>query len=92
MLRLVQFVRSVQESLGGNASDVQAGATEGTTLLNASSFQPSLPRFDGSNVAAWSTTDNDKVVLFVGESRHSSIGEKSGGDVGLPKHFSTEHL
>jgi hypothetical protein len=39
VLSLVVDVRVVQHGLGGDASNVQAGATKGATLLNAGSLQ-----------------------------------------------------
>jgi hypothetical protein len=50
MLGLVQLVGSVQESLGWDASDVEAGSSESSSLLDANSFQALLSSLDSSNV------------------------------------------
>ena len=62
-------------NLGGDATDVEAGATEGTTLLNTSGLETQLSGFDGGHVATGATADDDDVVFL--RSRSESSGEGS---------------
>jgi hypothetical protein len=63
---LVVEVSAVEESLGGNAADVQAGTTKGTALLNASGLKTKLGSLDGSDIATGATADNDDIMLSGG--------------------------
>ena len=62
-------------NLGGDATDVEAGATESTTLLNTSGLETQLSGFDGGHVATGATADDDDVVFL--RSRSESSGEGS---------------
>lgn len=66
---LVVKVGAVQESLGGNAANVQAGTTKGTTLLNAGGLKTKLSSLDGSDVTTGATADNDDIMLSGGLKR-----------------------
>ncbi|MNG12242.1 hypothetical protein D3C84_958410 [compost metagenome] len=62
---------AVQQRLGRNATDVQAGTAEGDlalfvlVLLDAGGLQTELRRFDGGHIAARAGTD-DYHVEFLG--------------------------
>ena len=71
MLGLMVHVGRMQERLGRDASNVEAGATEGAALLDASGLETELSRLDGSDVAAGATSDDD-VVVFVRSRGESS--------------------
>lgn len=46
MLGIMIVVRSVQQGLGGNAPDIQAGASQAATALHASHLQAQLSALD----------------------------------------------
>lgn len=73
MLGFVQLVSGVKECFGGDASDVEAGATEGSSLLNAHSLESSLAGLDGGNVASRASTNDSHVVL--GSKSHAGVRE-----------------
>lgn len=58
--------------LGGDASDVEARAAEGSSLLDAGGLEAQLCGLDGRHVASGPAADDDHVVLF------GSGGEGSG--------------
>jgi hypothetical protein len=58
--------------LGGDATDVEARAAEGATLLNTSGFEAELSGFDSRHVTPGPTADDDDVV-FVRSRSESSI-------------------
>ena len=62
MLGFVQHMGRVQQCLGRDAADVQAGAAQGVAPLNHSRFQAQLRATNGANVAAGAGTDDDDVV------------------------------
>lgn len=51
--------------LGGDATDVQAGSTEGAAALNAGDLQAKLGSLDGSDVPTRTTSDNDDILLKI---------------------------
>jgi hypothetical protein len=51
----------VQEGLGWDAANVEAGTAEGGLFLDERNFQSELGRFDGSHVPAGSGTNNNKI-------------------------------
>lgn len=53
----------MQKGLGGYTSDIEASATEGSALLDASGLEAQLGSFDGSDVTTGATTDNKDVAL-----------------------------
>jgi hypothetical protein len=61
---LVVEVRVVEQRLGGDAADVEAGAAEGTALLNAGDLEAGLTSLDGSNVASNAATDDDQILVL----------------------------
>jgi hypothetical protein len=54
----------MKECLRGDAADVEAGATESSTLLDAGGFESQLSCFDGCHVSTGSATDDDDVVVI----------------------------
>lgn len=63
VLDLVEKVGVVEQSLGGNAANVETGATERAALLNTGSLETELGGLDGGNVATGTTTNNNEVVF-----------------------------
>ena len=78
MLSLVELVSRVEESLGGNAANVEAGTAESATLLNADSLHAFLTSLDGSDVAAGTATNYGDVVLAMGEGHARELHEGHG--------------
>lgn len=62
-LGIVEQHRVVQERLGRDATNVEAGASELATLLDARCLQAELSRLDSRDVAARTATDDDQVVV-----------------------------
>ena len=62
-LEIVVDVRVVQENLGGNAADVQAGAAEEGILLDHGGLQSPLRGADRGDVAARSAADDHEIVF-----------------------------
>jgi trans-aconitate methyltransferase len=62
----------VQESLAGNATDVEASATESTTLLDTRYLETELSGLDGSDVATGTAADNDDVLLRCSTKKHNN--------------------
>ena len=59
------FLRRVQQRLGRDAADVEAGAAESGRALDAGRAQPELSRADGGDVAAGAGADHQDVeVMF----------------------------
>ncbi len=52
----------MQQRLGGDAADVEAGAAVGGALLHHGHLQPKLRGADGAHVAAGAGADDDQVV------------------------------
>ena len=52
----------VQQRLGGNATDVEAGAAEGLVLLDYGNLHAELCRADGADIAAGAGADDDEIV------------------------------
>ena len=52
----------VEQRLGGDAADVEAGAAEGLALLDDGSLQAELRRPDGADIAARAGADDDEIV------------------------------
>jgi hypothetical protein len=57
-------VRGVEQSLGRNATNVEAGAAEGAALLDAGHLHAQLTGLDGSNVATRATADDNEILLI----------------------------
>ena len=51
MVEFVVFVGDVEEGFGGDAANVEAGASQGAPLLNADGVQSQLCGLDGSHVS-----------------------------------------
>ena len=64
------------DDLGGDAANVEAGATKRATLLDASSLETKLSGFDGGDIAARAATDDDDVVIFRSRSKSSGEGRQ----------------
>ena len=70
VLGLVEFPGTVQQSLGRNATDVQASTAEGQlallvgVLLDAGSRQTKLCGLDGGNITTWARTNHYHVEFL----------------------------
>ena len=53
MLGIVKLMSGVEQSLGWDATNVEAGATEGTSLFDAHRFEASLASLDGCDVTCY---------------------------------------
>ena len=51
MVEFVVFVGDVEEGFGGDAADVEAGASQGAPLLDADGVQSELSGLDGGHVS-----------------------------------------
>lgn len=54
----------MQKRLGRDATNVETGTTKSTTLFDASGFETKLSSFNGGDVTAGTTTDDDDVVFI----------------------------
>src|SRR5262249_17882736 len=61
----------VQQRLGRNAPDIEAGAAEGLVLLHHGHFHAELRRADGAEIAAGPGADDDEIVGH--DSSHPSL-------------------
>ena len=61
----------VEESFGGNAPDMKAGAAEFRISLDDGCLETVLACADRGGVAAWTATDNHKIIGHLG---HFNIG------------------
>jgi hypothetical protein len=52
----------MQQSLGGNAANVQAGAAIGRALFDDSDLETELCSLDGANITAGAGTDNNYII------------------------------
>ncbi|MNG38581.1 hypothetical protein D3C84_1263440 [compost metagenome] len=52
----------MQQGLGGNAADIEAGAAIGGALLDDADLQAKLGRLDGADIAAGAGADNDEII------------------------------
>jgi hypothetical protein len=62
MLQVVIDLSVKEQGLGGNATHVQAGASEFLFALDQGDFQPILPCADGGGVSPWTAAYDDHVV------------------------------
>ena len=58
---LVVELGGMQQRLGGDAADVEAGAAEGGALLDHGHLQAELRRPDGAHIAAGAGADDDQI-------------------------------
>jgi hypothetical protein len=56
------LVTRVEEGFGRDAADVEASASEAPSAFDAGDLHAELACFDGSDVAAWTSTDDYKVL------------------------------
>lgn len=63
---LVEIVAGLKQSFRWDTSDVQTSTTKGALLLDASSLQTELSRFDSSHVTTWAGSDDGDVNIVVG--------------------------
>ena len=63
VFEVIVDVGVVQQHLGGNAADVQAGAAEKRIFLDDDGLQAQLAGADGGDIPARSAADNCHVVL-----------------------------
>ncbi len=54
--------RCMQQRLGGNAANIQAGATEGLALLHNSNGKTKLCGLDRGDITAGARTDDNHIV------------------------------
>ena len=59
---LVEQLGGMQQRLGRNAADIEAGAAEGRALLDHGDLQAELRRADGADIAAGAAADDDEIV------------------------------
>src|SRR3569623_681485 len=59
----LEQLRRVEQRLGGEAADVEAGTAEGRPLLDHGDLHPQLRRADGTDVAARSRAEHCEVEL-----------------------------
>jgi len=59
---LVDF-GGMQEGLGRDAADVEAGAAEGVVLFHEGHFKAKLGGLNGGDIATWTGTDYDEIEL-----------------------------
>ncbi|MNF02806.1 hypothetical protein D3C80_2020110 [compost metagenome] len=55
----------MQQRLGRNAADVQAGAAVGRALFNNGNLQAELGRLDRANITTRSGADNNYIISHV---------------------------
>jgi hypothetical protein len=58
---MVEALAGMQQRLGGNAADVQAGAAEGATLVDTGTGEAQLAQPDRRIVTAGAAPDHDRV-------------------------------
>ena len=75
VLGLVVEVRRVQQRLGRDAADVEAGAAERAALLDARDLHAHLAGLDGRDVAAGAATDDNEVLLVGCRGKSRDRGE-----------------
>ena len=61
-MRLVQHVAGMQQGLGGDAADVQAGSAKSLAALDHADLQAQLRRADGADIAAGAGADHDEII------------------------------
>ena len=66
MFGIVEMMRAGKQCLGGDATHIEARATESATHFDTGGFQAQLAGLDGSDVSAGPTADDDDVVLLQG--------------------------
>ena len=59
---LLEQMRGVQQRLGRDAADIEAGAAERAALLDAGDLEPELGRLDRGHVAAWPAAHDHQIV------------------------------
>ena len=59
---LLEQMRGVQQRLGRDAADIEAGAAERAALLDAGHLEPELGRLDRGHVAARPAADDHQIV------------------------------
>jgi hypothetical protein len=89
VLGLVVQVRAVEQGLGRDAPDVQAGAPEGAPAFDAHGLQPELGGLDRGDVPPRASPNNADVVLFV---RHGGRGQKGPPGVVVPRRVVQQRL
>ena len=63
MLCLMQHMRRIQQRLGRDAADVQAGATQRVATFDAGGLKAKLGTANGADIAAGAATDDDHVIV-----------------------------
>src|SRR3546814_9108539 len=63
--RIGVLLGRLQQRLGGNAADIQAGAAEGAAALHAGRLHAELRGADRRNIAPRAAADHHQVVLLV---------------------------
>jgi hypothetical protein len=66
-------VGSVEESLGRNATNVEASTTKSTAHLNASNLHAELTSLNGSNITTRAATNDDEIIFLTSSSGESTL-------------------
>jgi len=78
-------VRRMQQRLGRNAADVQAGAAQGAALFNAGDLQAQLSSADGGDITAGTAADDDHIKRILAHGSPTNLfitTEKNGPSPG----------
>ena len=90
--RLVVQVRVVEQRLGRDAADVEAGAAERAARLDAGRLEAELRGLDRGHVATGSAADNDDIKLLGGRREEARARERGDGARGAGrKHTARQH-
>ena len=76
LLHIVVVMAGLQQRLGGDAPDVEAGSAEGAAHLDAGRGKSELGGLDGGDVSTGTSADDHHVVLLRSGGRR---GEGAGG-------------
>ena len=78
MLRLVIQMRVVKQRLRRDTTNVQASATQRTTLFDTCDLKAQLGSLDGSDVSARASANNDKIEFIYSINRRLNLRGNSG--------------
>ena len=62
VIDLLEHFRGVQQGLGGNAADIEAGAAMRLALFHHGGFQAELGGANGADIAAGTGSDDNEIV------------------------------
>ena len=75
--RIADDLGDVQQSLRGNASDVQAGSAKRCVLLDDGHLLAKLCRPDGGDIAAGAAADDDEIISVAHRVRPLHVQEEA---------------